>query len=448
MEPVEPVQPPAVDQSVTSDVPSSSLVATPAPTKNRRKPKLLLVIVAITALLVGGSVQAYFVVQNQPENIWKTALSRTAAGYDKLIAYDEKTKDLKSGTVKGGYKVTGDFITDGDIEAQYDEKNLSFKTDIGLVGNRITLEGRLIDSPNSASPDVYLKPGGLSSFGKLAPQYVSIISAYDNQWLAIDHTLFDNLPKGTVDAKSADLSRDDFTKIAVAVGKVNKDYLFTTDDKKAVLRVAKEIGKEKQDDRSVYHYQVGLNKAQTKDYVNAMIDTLEGTPVSKLTNGKKLRDMMNVTSIMKSIDGYKESNTADVYVDTTTKLIRTVRLIDTKNKENYVNLGFHYTGGNELPFVFGVHTSDNGLNVTANIAVTLNTKTNVTDFDVEVSGSKDSGTTQKLSVKLTQTPSNDKFTIQKPENAKSMNELLAPFLNGSLLGSNPTSATADSLLKI
>jgi hypothetical protein len=246
------------------------------------------------------------------------------------------------------------------------------------------------------------------------------------------------------------LTPDDYTKVAQTVGTVSKEYVFTTDSNKAVLTVVKEVGKEKQDGRNVYHYEVGLHKQHTKDYLNALVDALQNTPAVKLTNGQKIRDAINMDALLKSIDSYKESDTAQVYVDLGTKLVRVVRFEDTSNKQNYLELAFKYTGGDVLPFMLTTHDATQKEAGTLTLAFNLNKKTNAADGNLlyEAPVSENSQEKAKFSAKFTATPNNNQLTVEKPAGAKSLYELLGPLFTEMLTAPSSGATSPSNLLQI
>lgn len=415
----------------------------PQPQKGARKRLVLASAVGLGVLLVGSSTAAYFgyLVPNKPENLWATALKRTGDGYDKLISYSDQNKDAKSATFKGDIKLSGSFATDGTLEGQADAKNAVFKGDIGIVTSRLNVETRVIDVANSENPDIYVKASGLKGLDSMIGTG-TMLNSFDNQWVVIDHTFLDNTQKAALDegglsgisgADVSQLTPDETTQIAKAVGEVNKQYLFTTDDSKAVLRMVKSVGKEKQDDRDVYHYVVGLDKQHTKDYLNALATRLDSTPLKKMLSGKSVKDAVQLDDLLKEVDKYNDGDTADVWVDSKMKLVRTVRFTDKKTPTDYLELGLHYTGGDSIPFVLKFHAEEDGQLGTVNASVTVNTKTNVTDlaFDFDVVMDKESKQHETGKGTLSITPSSNAIKVDKPASAKSLQELIGTFYGGS-----------------
>jgi hypothetical protein len=439
---------PADPQPTLQNVPpiqNTPNVAGPAPMPKSRWPKKRLALLAVgLVVLLGGSASAYYfgvVVPNNPENLWQTALDRTAKGYDELVKYADANKEAKGVHVSGDYKVEGSYATDGTFDVQTYEKNGLVKFDVGVVGSRVNVEGRFIAAANSDNPDIYVKATGIKGLGSMLGEFAPLAQQYDDQWLFVDHTLLDNLEStalkqaGDKDAASATtLTGDDVTKISQAVGEVNKEYIFTTDSNKAVLTVVKQVGKEQKDGRSVYHYEAGIHKQHAKDYVNALVDRLQNTPATKLTNGKKIRDAVDVNSMLKAIDNYKESDTAHVYVDMKTKLIGIVRIDTGDKKQNYIEVSQNYKGGDVVPFKLALSSDVSDGTTTMVMGLNINKKSNTADGNMALEGPGEKGEKAKASMKFTVTPNNKALDIQKPQNAKSIYELLGPVISGALGG--------------
>lgn len=486
MQPSEPMQPqdnpnqPAADGSAPDSTPSIDVAQSVQPTDDaaqhiatsdpqptsantglkrikKRYSVAMLAGIAGVVVLLGGSAGAYFGVYapNQPENVWKTAMNRTGRGLQGLSkSAASQNQSAKSNSLSGSFKVdSADFKTDGSYEYAYDEKNANLKLDVGAVTSRITVEAKIVDSPNSESPDVYFKGTGLKGFDSiLGSEYGSMLNQIDGQWYVIDHTLIDNLAgdaTGSSQGSDITLTQEELAKIYTLFGQVSKEYLFTTNESKAVPKVVKSLGKETQDGRSVHHFVVGLDKQHTKDYVNALVDAMDTTAINKLLSGKKIRDATDVVGLLSSIDRLKESDTIDVYVDAKTKLVRTIRIYDEsdKDKKTYIDLGLHYTGGDDYPFVMQLY--DNG-SLLLNAKATLNNKNNTLKGDIHYELPA-SAAMDKITVDVTfaSASSQNELKVEKPSSAKSVNELLSGLdgLGGSSV--SPTSTLpSDSLFDL
>jgi hypothetical protein len=138
----------------------------------RGKNKRLLIAGAASALvLIGGGYFFGFYIPNKPENVFKSALNNTSAGYDQLVNYatdEDVAKKFKNSEMEGDYKVAGGGVsTDGTMKAHYDGKNATFSGDLGLGITRLKVDGLMKDVANSDSPDLYIKAGGIKGLGAM-----------------------------------------------------------------------------------------------------------------------------------------------------------------------------------------------------------------------------------------------------------------------------------------
>ncbi len=448
--------------STVTPSPDSVASASPAPptalpsqnsvNSSGNKKKSLIVLGAIIAavLVLGGSAAAYFgvIVPNKPENLWKKSLQNTGKGYDNLVNYAEQKKDVKGGTLNGNFKIEAPgVVADGKITSKYYDKDSETKIDIGAVGTRFSLELLTTTAEGSKNPDVYAKVTGLKGLDQLlaaeAPGIGQQLGAFENQWFVVDHTFLDSLEQTLSQdpqtQAAANLKAEDVVALAKDMGEVTKEYVLTDDSSKAVLNRKQDVGKETVDGRSVYHYKVGLDKAHLKDFNKAACDKLINSNVYKaISNGKPGDDFKKECYDTKDIDKINESDTADVWVDTKTKVIRTVRITPEKEKkDNYFDLGLLYNGGDEYPFVIKFVTKEKGSEGQGELKFTLNTKTDKVSFDISADG-KEANQPFKFSLKGAIVPGNNKVKITKPQGAKPLQEFLGGLVGNGLFPGPPT----------
>lgn len=397
---------------------------------NKNKMKMIIAGAIAGVVLLGGSAGAYFgvILPNKPENLWKKSLSTTAKGYDKAVDYLEKNKNVKGSKAKGTLKIEGPIAGDGNIEAESYENNSKFKLDLGFAGTRYNLEGRTIAAANSKNPDVYLKVDGVRGLGALMGAGLGeglgpIIDSLDGQWIAIDHTLLDQYSAGTAQRSSMPTA-EDFVKLARAISELNKEYLLNSDPNKAVLKVVKSVGKENRDGRSTYHFVVTINKENTKKYLAALKSKLGENP-----SGQALAAVMDLEKMQRAINDLKDTDTADVWVDTDTKLIRFVRFTDKEKNKNYIEFGLPYNGGDEIPFTINIFAEEGISPGTLMLKITNNTKKNSAKVEGDMNVGSGDGKT-RVTLNLTAEINDNKVDVQKPAGAKSFNELLSVFLSG------------------
>lgn len=425
---------PAASQPVaqTTGFVTPQPVPVPAAAKKSKKKLVFLSAVGMAVLLMGGGASAYFgyLVPNKPENIWASAMKNTANGYDTLLQMSKAQSEASD--VSGTFKLTGPAATDGTFHMKTDGKNAELTADAGIVAARVSAEMRMIDAENSEYPDLYVKLSGLKDAAALIPGAAEMVADYDGKWLSMDHSFFDSIvsASGVQAAATESLSMDEWRQVATAVGEVNRDYIFTQDQQKAVLKVVANVGKEKQDNRDVYHYTVGLDKQHAKDYVAALASKLDTTPAKKLLKDQTFAQAFDVDGIKKSIDGYKDTDTADVYVDVGTKVLRTVKFTDKSNAKNSLELGLHMTDTTKLPFVFKLNTDENGSTATVTMNMTFDTKANTIDGDMAIQASGSASDNMNVSAKFQAKPLAQKLTVEKPADATSLNGVLQSLMMG------------------
>ena len=425
-------------QSPSSSVPPARPVnSLNHTTPSNKKKRLFIGIIALSVLILGTTAGAYFgiYVPNKPENVWKKALDNSSKGYDKLVDYGEEQKNNKGGTIKGNFKLDADqLVVDGSLDTKYYEKNSVTKLDAGAAGTRFNLDLLTNVPANTKNPDIYVKLSGLKGLDALLGAEGAgagqAFASFDNQWFVIDHTLIDQIEKAA--AKSGEsqptlptLTQEDFASIARSAGNVNREYLFTDNQDKAVFKRVQNVGKEKLDDRNAYHYKVGYNKDNLKSYLNALKDEMKKTKLKDYIDDKQFDDAI------KSVDELDGNAEADAWVDLKTKLVRKVRFTDKDQKDSYVDVGLRYNGGDEYPFFVDVISKDDKSEGKFTIGATLNTKDNNAKFNVNVDG-KENGQPIKFNFDATLTPGNDKVDFKKPDNAKSLLEAVSQLFGGEI----------------
>lgn len=401
------------------------------PKKPKFKKSFVIAGVVAALVILGGVAAAFYVTSaNDPGKLWETALDNTNKGYDRLVAYNNEQSKTDGGTLKGTYNINANnIVADGTIDSKFDAKNSSTKVDLGVSGTRFSAEVLSTIPEGAKNPDLYVKVSGVKGLdtllGASAPGLGSALSSFDNQWLVVDHTIFDQaMQTGGQSAGLAELSDEDIQAAVETFGRVNKEYIFTNNSSKAVLTVKQNVGKEKRDNRDVYHYKVGYNKANLKNYVTTLKDEIDKTKLKGL-----LASDEEFNRLKSNVDKLDENGQADVWVDTKTKLMRAVRFTDSKNQANFVEVGLNYNGGDEYPFVLATESKDQTSEVKAALTTTLNTKSNTITFDGNIEG-KENSQPIKMGIKATLTPSSEALTFEKPAGAKSLLEVYSQLLGG------------------
>jgi hypothetical protein len=449
-QPVSPqptVEPPSSPQSLTPPPTFSNQPASVQPPRKSRKKRWLLVAIIALVILLGGSAAAYFgyYLPNQPDQVWKKAMSNSATGYDKLVEYYETGgSDSQKGSIKGNYKIEeSGSVIDGSMETKFDAVNSTTKLDAGFSGVRLNAEVLTNVPEGSKYPDVYAKVSGLKGIdgvlGGEAGGMGAFLSELDGQWYVVDHTFFDQMSGATDNLDNSSPasapSKEDVKAVAEAFGRVNREYIFTDNPNKAVIVRKQDVGKEKLGDRDTYHYKVSYNKENLKAYANALKDALKDT---KLKDYLKDSDFDQLTSAIEGLSGQGE---ADAWVDMETKLIRQVRFPDSENQGSYVDVALNYNGGSEYPFVTTWVSGEENNQGKTTIGVTLNTETDEIKFSVNGEG-EENGKPLKFNLDATMTPTDEAVEFKKPENTKSLLEVFGGLMGAETL-SDPESPLSE-----
>lgn len=431
--------PPAMPQS---DVPSGGNVyfgsgqgGTARPMPSRKRLYAIAGAATVLVLATGGYVLGYYL-PNKPSNVYKTALTNTADGYDQLVSYagnEQVAKKFQNTEFEGAYKVEGAGLsTDGTFSGHSDKANATFSGDLGLGTTRVKLDTIVKDVPNSESPDAYLKVSGIKGLGSQAG--VPALDTLDNQWVSVDHTFFDNLTQQAQQAQGLQSSgsmtppsQKDVVAAAKAVGEQSRKYLFNTDKATAVFKMDSFVGKETVDGKQTNHYKVTANKDHLKTYLKELGKALDKTKLgdwAKKTYNRPLSEVIDTEGMAKSADGIKSGDTFDLWVNTKTKLVHKVRFSDTKDpKSNYIELGLNSNGGAEKPLFLNFRSNQDGQKLTGTMVLTLNASNNKVKFNVDVD-SDQSGSTTKFNFNVAAQPASGKVDTAVPSNAISLSEAL------------------------
>lgn len=426
---------PAVNQTIPTPTP-------PTPNKGVKKIGMVPAVIIALVLLLGASAAAYVgvVVPNKPENVWNTAVKNTAKGMDKLTAYTEQQKEIKGAKTNGSFKLEtkSGVKADGTFQGSYYGSESNTTASMSVAGSKVQFDLLTHKTENADSPDIYMRVNGLdglsSVLGATDPSTAKFLSTIDNQWYYIDHTVVDKALSSVYQAdKQPTLSPDDVIAIEKAINDVNRQYLFTTDESKSVLKVSSFVGKEKVDDRTMYHYKVTVNKENTKSYLTALTAALKQTKLSEMYKDQDLGKALGLDELSKSVDNIKDDETADVWIDAKTKLFRKVRLTDNESK-SHVDFSLNYNGGDTYPFAIGLYSDDEKDRGSVVLSLELNTAKNSVALGINA----DIASTGKGNMKVNVEKSDSTVEFTKPADAKSVMELLGPLLPS--LGSEiPTS---------
>lgn len=392
---------------------------------------LIPAIVVVLAIILAGGYFGYYM---NSSVILSQSLSRTGKGYNKLVDYfdtQSKTK-YKGSTATGTYTLkAGDTSTDGSLNFKSSGSNSDTTFNVGLGTTRANVEVRSIKSASGKTPDLYLKASGIKGVGDLLdPSYqqaITAINGLDGKWIAIDHTLFDNLSSSDTGAVSMPTEAQIMDELK-AFGRVNQQYVFTTDKQKSVTTVVKKYGTESVDGHKTYHYKMAMNKTNVKAYITAQQKALNASQLGAWIKKNNHQDTVNnyFKSLQTSADSISSKDDFDLWADTHSRLIYKVRIPGDKNPaSNYVDVGLNYKGGSSYPFFIGEQSKDDSNTSSGSLIATIDPKTNSLGLQMSFksTGSGDPNS-YNFKANLTYKPTNDTVTISAPSGAEPLSQVL------------------------
>lgn len=405
------------------------LVSTTFPPKRPKRRRVLLVVSTIAILVVGAGVTSVFAwyLPSRPDALYATALERTGKGYDVALNTLKSSPftSAKSLEEKATFslKATG-IAGDGTYTSKGNASNGIFGLSVGINGTRIAVDG-VLKTPNGATaPDVYIKPAGIkglgSSFG-----YPNL-DTIDKQWIVIDHTLLEAASSQLVETATPALPTEKQLIAALEVmGTVSKTYVFTGDESKQIMQQSRFVGTENEDRREVHHYKVKLNKANARTFVAELMRSLDDSKFGEWTSavlGEDLSGSSYEQSVLKSIDSINDTETFDMWIDASTKLLYKIRLTDVADEGTYVDIGLPIENAKTLPLSL-LYKVDNAK---TKGSITLNTSydsiSNTARVDAKLALAGKDGVSGSVSYEVT--PMKAPAPVVTPSNAMPLLEAL------------------------
>ena len=429
--------------------------AAPAPAGKPKKP-LIVGGIAVALLALVGVVYVFaFYLPNTPANVYSSSVKNTGTALDALITYSKQQEHTQytSSSFTGGLTAKSPGASyDVNVTGAVDKNaNGNIQMNADIMGEKLNANIISVKAANDTSPDVYVQVTGikntLDSIGLNQYDYL------DGQWIVIDHTLVDSylsaLSSGGTSGKTSAPTYAEVQDAIAKVQTVNKQYLFTTNAKYAVLTNEKFVASEKTGGKTLNHYTVGYDKAHLSAYVGAVGSALDSSQLNTwhkgVSGGKNLSQEMNVSSLQSKINSASGNYTFNMWADKKTKLVAKVSLADPSDKTSVISISQGYNGGTTFPFSIGFTGKDSsGDPEAANLNLTLDTKTNKTAVTFTSNTTSSDGMTN-ISGNLSFTPSNNAVNAVAPKNAKSLTDLLVSLgLSGSTDPSNVTTSTGTT----
>lgn len=420
---------------------ASTPIATPK--KSRKK---LLVTSLLSILVIGGLAGYVFglYIPSKPENMYSKAMDRSGQALDKVMIKVTDKAELdryKKGQYDGSLKVNFDpFKIDGKMALKYDNSRLDFNgeakvSEDGQTEKTYKTQFLTELKDGSTYPDIYFIITGIKDLG--LESFAPGIEKLDQTWIKVDEAYIKDLIEslqstvssgGDTDdtSKPPELTNDDVSELSKVFSGVVKEYVLTDDTTKSILVNKQFVGKEKSDGLNTYHYVIGINKDNYEkaciESANRLFDT---SAYKKLTESTE-EDIKTTKEDAKkgceeSKKEIKDDETFDMWIDAKYKLIYKIRDYDDENKDDYVEIGQKYKGGDDLHFFVNYEGKKDKFS--GKFTLDMNTKTLVSRAKIDVkSDGEDGAGTFELTVDGK--PLDGDITIEKPSNPKSIQQVI------------------------
>ena len=413
--------------------PGGSAAPMPPTAKQGRKfPKVAVFGSAAGLLLALGSAGYYFGYYQNSAVVYSQSLGNTGKAYTKLIDYADVASAIhfKGYVGEGTYKFkSGDTTTDGKLSFMGDGSNSDTKFDVGLGVTRVNVEVRTFKQAASPTPDSYFMASGIKGLGAMtgSAELGTTLDGLDGKWIAVDHTLLDNLEAKATQSNGAMTTptKDQIMDGLRSFGAVNQQYVFSTKKAKAVTTVVKTYGVETVDGHKTVHYKVAFVKANVKQYISAQKAALNASKLGAWITKNKYQASVDSSfaDLQKSADTIKLSDTIDVWSDMNSRVIYKVRISDkTNTAANYVDLGLGHQKGASYPFFLTSHTTDGSTINSGSLIATLDTAANSVSLKANFKTTGLSAST--IDANFTFKPSNNPVKIAVPTGAANLSDVL------------------------
>ncbi len=438
----------------------------PAPSGKPKKKMLLFSGSAAAVVILGALVYIFAIyLPNTPSNVFSSSLKNSGTALDALITYSkqqEHTSYASTSFTGVVHAKSASASYDVSLSGAYDKNaNANMQLNSDIMGEKLDANLVSLKSAGNTSPDIYVQLTGIKS--TLDGLGLNKYDYLDGQWIEIDHTLVDTYMSAYQQALGSNPSAaksggaPTYAQVEDAVSKVqyvNKQYLFTTDPKKAVLSNQKFIATEKSGSLTLNHYKVGYNKDNLSAYVSAVGLALDQSQLNNWYKGvsgnKNLSEGLKFTQLQSDVKKANSNYTFDLWADKKTKLVSKISFADPSDKSTVYSIGQNYTGGTTFPLVLGVTgKGSSGNPEAANINITLDTRTNKANMTFTSNISSSDGSMTNVSGNASFTPSNSTVQVSAPKSAKSITDILlslglSDMANGNINGTTPNADQSTS----
>lgn len=410
----------------------------PPPPSPRRKIILFSVIGGALLILLTAGVVFGLYLPNTPSSVWNSSLNRTGDALEQIVTTATDPKKLeayKSSEISGTADITVDKQQyNGTFNSKFDQSN----SDSGLTvttkdstGKTAKLNAKVLTTLAAKSnyPDVYLQVTGLKALG--LDSFIPSLTAYEGKWIMIDSSYLESIGSSylssSTNADQKQITSSDISAAAQTVTKVSNEYLFTTDDTKAVFTRDSFVGKETIDGLNTYHYKVSIDMDHAKAYCQALSTAVVSTEAYKKLSGASDTELAEAKKKAGSECGdvvkedFKTGGAFDLWIDKSRKVIYKIRVTDSENKANYAEIGQNYTGGDTLGLFVKYH--DAAAKTDTKFTVETNLKTNATSGSYIAKGT-DSDDPYDVNITVKATPSTESVKVTKPSPVTPVQEVM------------------------
>jgi hypothetical protein len=429
---VFPPQPGFGGQPVAQGSFNTNPMVSPPAKKSRKKLIILVAIILVILLVVSGVVFGLYL-PNKPANVYKTGFSRTGKALNEMVnsATEQSKLDAfkKSDVTLDINAKYGQESFTGNLNAKFDaskvNSGLEFKTAGSGQATNITAKILAEIPQNSQYPNIYFQVTGLKALG--VDSFYPGLSNYDGKWIAITADYLKSL--GNVptaeETNKKQLTAGDFSELAKAFTAPTVDYVFGSDQDKAIFQQTSFVAKEKVDDVNTYHYKVSFNEDHAKAYCKAIVDSVYSTGAYKklpwVDENNVEKDKDNAKKDCDESDPNQKNLQYDLWIDAKYKLIYKIRETDTTKKDTYFEIGQLYKGGDDISLFFNYHSGEE--NMDGKLGLNTNLKTAVTSGTFSIDGGEGEG---KYNVKVTLSakPLQGNVQVEKPANSIPIDQFL------------------------
>lgn len=404
-----------------------------APKKPRFNFRSPLILIPFILILFTATVSAaYFGYYLNPKVIWSESLANTAEGYNALINYASKQNQ----TSYKGFNLTGALNIhtasnnySGSLNSTVSGVSSISQIKANLGAGTVTILVKTVKVSNSQEPDTYININGLNSLGLgIVSGGSNIASKLDGQWIQINHSLLQSLisqvkQNSTEPPNFYSLSSTDLINSFVALGKINNKYIFTTNKNNSVTYVSKYLGFQTINGIRTYHYRVGFNKNNLKNYLKAVRNSLSGSSFGSWLSANtkiSINNLLNYNQLQTDVNKLNNADTVDVWMNVNSRIVYKVRIYPQSNSNSqYIDVGINKVVDNQYPFFLDFVSNTKKLDLTLNYNSTLNTTTNKIDINFGLKTN-----TSTVNGSLGYTPTNNNINIQPPSSSETLQVLM------------------------